>query len=415
MTQDTDSQDTQDELFQSENVPISNNHVLLPLPGAKYAPRTLTSKGQEHELTHFLEVYNHLCVHYKITSSREKCKGIIPYCTAKVTKMIEKLPSYNMGDYKHLVKDLYYFLDNTDNTYNSGKVESFTKKWRQRKIDSMELFKRYHRKYLELVGKAIGSQNMSDRDFNRYFWEGIHRSLRRRIEDRMLVANPDLDVSTPFEMKRVVKAVGYLFNRHRFDQHLLGKASYDSSASDSEDENYKPYKSRRPQSDSEDDKEDESNDTDHSRRSYPKKKRHPTDKKVSSKKDMPPKKESLPRKIEGEDISKLAQKMGQLSLSDPKYRAFYADIIREELEKQRPPPFTPPWPNPDNRFRRDPPPHPDMGPSRTYGQLPGPPPPRFDLHCFGCGKDGHRMTQCGELNTLINQRTIVRNEWGKLQ
>jgi len=152
--------------------------------------------------------------------------------------MIGKLPSYIEGDFPKLVKDLYYFLEDDDDTYNISKVQSFTKKWRKRRIEALEKFKRYQRKYLDLVGKARGSKHMTEEDYNRYFWEGIHRSLRKKIEDCMLVADPELDVAIPFEMTQVVKATGYIFNRHQFNQHLLNKSGHDSSETESEDNEY---------------------------------------------------------------------------------------------------------------------------------------------------------------------------------
>ena len=76
--------------------------------------------------------------------------------------MVEKLPSFINRDYRRLVKDLYYFLDDDDHTYSISKVQSFTKKWRQRWIESLDQFKHYHRKYLELVGKAAGSKSITE-------------------------------------------------------------------------------------------------------------------------------------------------------------------------------------------------------------------------------------------------------------
>ena len=149
--------------------PLTNDHILLPLPGKKYVPRTLTSRPQQDELTHFLVVYNHLCSHYHITSSKEKCKGIITYCSPKLAKRLQRLSPYIRGDYKQLVEYLQYFVEEEDNTYDIGKVESFTRKWRKQKLESIQQFKHYYRKYLELVGKAIGSHNISNRECNRYF------------------------------------------------------------------------------------------------------------------------------------------------------------------------------------------------------------------------------------------------------
>ena len=106
MTQDMFDPTSPD--LRSHTPPLTDNHFLLPLPGAKYAPRTLTFKRRPHELTHFLEVYDHLCAHYHVTSEVEKCKGIVTYCTSKVGRTVEKLPSYIRGNYRELVKDLYY-------------------------------------------------------------------------------------------------------------------------------------------------------------------------------------------------------------------------------------------------------------------------------------------------------------------
>jgi hypothetical protein len=390
--------------------PLTNNHFLLPLPGARYAPRTLTFKGGRQELTHFLEVYNHVCAHFSITDSSEKCKGITPYCTSKVARMIARLPSYIDGNYRDLIKDLYYFLEDEDDSYDIGKVGSFTRKWRKRKVESMTQFKRYHRKYLELVGKARGAHKMTDEDFNRYFWEGIHYTLRQRIEDRMTVADPFLDVSTPFNMNEVVKAIGHLFNKKRFDQHLRKRASYDSSESESEEDSHKTKKPILSDSEEEDDKY--SDDTDNPKKPLIKKKGHSTAQKPAVKKDYNTK------KTEDDEISRLVHELGRLSLNDPmysgKYQALYIDIIRKDpslkdiLDKPRSRSFRGP-PGPNDLPQRDPPPHRPYGPPQR--QFPNP----NDLFCYGCGQGGHQMMQCGELNSILNQGTVVRNNLGKLQ
>ena len=450
--------------------PLVNDHCLLPLPRGKYAPRTLMLKGQQHELKNFLGVYEHLCAHYRITSSDEKCKGLITYCSPKVGRTVERFPSFIMGDYDQLVEDLEYFQEEEEDTYNVGLMAAFTKKWRKRKMETKKIFKQYHRKYLELVGKALASGHISNEDNNRHFWEGIHRSLRKRIEDRMLVVDPDLDVSTPFDMQKVVKAVGHIYNRHRFDQHLLETSVSYSSASESdteEEDHYKPPKKSTFDSDSE---KEESEDSDYSPRKplHKQRRRHSADRKnITLKKEPLPKQDLVPKKVDNHELSKLAQQMGKLSLTDTRYRALYVDIIREMLDKPQSPAFAqpvmenqyqrspprnynqprnhenqfqregpprnynpPPNNNPyqrdgpprqynpprnnDNRFQRDTPPHQNMPPPQSYGPPQGQS-PRTELFCFGCGKTGHRMPQCGELNGLLNQRIVVRNDWGRLQ
>jgi len=258
-----------DEFIPVSQAPLTDNHFLLPLAGDRYAPRTLTSKARHQDLRHFLEVYDHLCSHYKVTSRAEKCKGIITYCSSRIAKMIERLPSFIQGNYSHLTKDLYYFLTDEDNSYSISKIEALTKKWRKRKIESLEQFKRYHRKYFEIMGKAIGSETINQNEYNRYFWEGIHHTLRRRIEDRLSVLDPELDVSVPFSMDDVIKAVENIFNRRRFDQHLITEDGDESDASEPD-----PYKVTNPLTDSEDEKNN-SDDSDTQKTSWKEKSPRP--------------------------------------------------------------------------------------------------------------------------------------------
>src|SRR6201999_1210464 len=89
----------------------------------------------------------------------------------------------------------------------------------------------------------------------------------------------------------------------------------------------------------------------------------------------------------------------------------------QDNQFQRPPPppnYNQPRDN-QNQYQREAPPHTNMGPPRPYGPPPGAPPQRTEWYCFGCGKNGHRMMQCGELNALLNQRVVIWNDWGKLQ
>jgi hypothetical protein len=410
MTDDSDNDNMNNlPISLSQTPPLTNNHFLLPLPGARYAPRTLTFKGGQQELIHFLEVYDHICAHFRVTDKREKCKGIIPYCTPKVARMIARLPSHINGDYRNLISDLHYFLEDEDDFYDISKVESFTRKWRKRKVTSLDQFKRYHRKYLELVGKARGAHKITDEDYNRYFWEGIHHALRQRIEDRMTVSNPFLDVTVPFEMDKVVAAIGGLFNKKRFDQHLRKKSSHDSSESESEEDTYKPKK--HISSDSEDEEEKDSDDSDHSRKPINRKKAHPsTHKPIINK-------EHMAKKAEDAEISRLAYEMSHLDLNDSQYPAKYLELYIAIILKRpsmkdilaKPPSQIFHTPDPGN------PPQRNIPPGRSYGPPPKPFPSQTDSLCSGCGRTGHRMVQCSELNTFLNQGTVVRNNYGKLQ
>ena len=437
---------TQDEIdsypqlpFESSKDPLTNNHYLLPLFHEKFAPsKLLSTKAKHQELGHFLEFYKHLCSRYELTDLKEKCKGLHGYCTPKMAKMIERLPSYIKGDFKRLIDDLYYFLEGEDESYNLAKVDSFTRKWRKRAVASLENFKRYHRKFLELVGRAIGTGKIDQKEYNRFFWEGIHRSLRKKIEDRLMVIDPNLDVSVPFEMEDVIKAVKAIFNRKRFDQHLLGNKDY-GSESETEEENYRPT---RLLSDSGSEGQDSGSDDSDAPKKKHTKKKTPT---PLPQKPLRKPEPSSPKKTEKDEISKLVDQMSQLKLylmqKDPDYRdredppqATTSRNPMYDRPQYRNPQFNrPPQFNRTPQFNRppqfnNPPPNrpPPQFVNASYNDQPqreipphmtqNPPtrPSLQDLGCFGCGQQGHRTATCTEINTLLNEGIITRNEYGRL-
>ena len=420
-------------------MPVTDNHYLLPLNKHRDAPSTrLSSHAGYEELEQFLEFYDKLCVHYEITSSGEKCKGLVGYCAPKVAKMIKKLPSYIRGNYDRLVADLKYFMEGEDDSYNLTKINHFTRKWRKRPIDSLEKFKRYHRKYLELVGRAIGMETIDRNEYNRHFWEGLHQTLRQKIESRLLVKDPRLNVSIPFDMEKVTEAALDIFNPRRFDQHLFNGSD---SETDSDKEKYRPTR-RRSESDEDQDSESEESDT--PRRRSTRKLQSPTFPSKVSQKHKP----SPSKKSEKDEIAKLTEQMSQLKLFFMKNDANFQEDDRPKRERpgrssyppnnQQQRNFSqyprPPYGNQPPQYNRSmPQTNPqqqtqsqpqfvnasynqsqqrDVQPHGNQNQPSGP--PSQSPYCFGCGQTGHHIAQCVEINTFLNQGTVMRNDQGRL-
>ena len=434
MTRDMDSESTA-----APSPRITTHQSVLPLPGSKYAPRTLTSKRRPREVDHFLEDYDRVCSDAHLTDQVKKCERMTHYCSTKVAEIVETLPSYHNKDYDQLRKDLYYFLEPEDEPFSLSKIRAFIKKYHKKKMDSTKQLKQYHLKYLKLVGKAVSSNKMSEEDYDLYFWGGLPTSLQKKIENRLLTADTDLDAPKPFEMTKVIKLASFLLNRHRFDQHILSKSGYHSSDSESDSDDYKP---KRPTPDSESESEEESEDCHQSRRPTIRRK-SPQETKPSSKKEHQP--------LHTEDLDEVSRlikhmnklSIGQLSKADTQQKAYLADLVRKLVdqpkEQYHPPPprqdryqprEQPPQrsygANQDRYPSRDPPPHqqtsyqPNRYPSRDPPphQQPSQPPRQFQErpdYCYGCGKTGHRVMNCGELNGLINQRIVQRGDGGRLQ
>ena len=214
--------------------------------------------------------------------------------------MIERLPSYFQRNYEELVNDLYYFMEGENDTYDLGEIIHFTKKWRKKPIDSIRTFKQYHKGFLAHTGKAIGEETIDKKEYNRYFWEGIHSHLQKQIEERLAVLDPNLNTSIPFETKQVVAAVKAIYPKDRFDRHL---ESMDIKSG-------KGYRPSHILSESEEDEDEESDESEEPRKRYTQKPVHIP---------FPPKPLSrtenlFSKKQEKNDIAKLTEQMNQLKL-----------------------------------------------------------------------------------------------------
>ena len=169
---------------------------------------------------------------------------------------------------------------------------------------------------MEIIGDARENGRISSWDFHRYFWEGLEESFRQKLENRMMTTHPNLDISTPFEINRIVKAAEYLLSAIRFDQHLITGKRHHSSDTDS-DHMPKIIK-HRTRHDTSSDK------SDHYQkplvRPYPRPSRH-KDKKPKHKEPSHQDSHYKPKEAKKEDnkIQKLVDQMGQMNISPDKY------------------------------------------------------------------------------------------------
>ena len=356
----------------------------------------------------FLDYFQKTCIRYNITAPEDKYQGLLQYCSDRVLDTLDSLNSSETQDYDMLVKELKYFYGKNEAAYSVGKVEAFTAKWRQRPITSIDQFKRYHRKYLELVGEAKKFSQISLWDYHRYFWEGLPEKFRIKAEYRMLATDPNLDVSVPFEIFMVVKAAEYLLSPNRFDKHLISHTNYLSSETEPEPEQPSKYSkpNKKLSSDSESDNEI---------RPLFKSKFSESELPSISRIAQPPTLKSSRRsKKEDKDIIELTRKLGDLSLNDQDYTVLFMEII------SRDPSLKDVLETPQSRTAR-------LG-QRQVSQFPRPPfpqrpfgppglgPPRGEMYCFGCGKNGHHIRQCEEINALIQQGVIIKDTYtGRLQ
>ena len=368
--------------------------------------------GKPEQLESFLDAFEACCERHNITAPGDKYKGLLQYCEPEVASKLKYLPSSTHKDFARLLKELNFFYDECKPTFNLSALESFTHKKRHDKMDSLRKFKRYYFKYLSLVGKTGGKDRMSAWDYNRYFWEGLHASFRRMLEHHLVAREPDLDVTKPFDIDKVVKAAEYLLSTNRFDQHLRNKSGYETSDTESEDNTPSPPKKHRrhkqPLSDS-----DSEGDIIPLHKPKPVEPVQPLTK-VS--------RGTTSRMLhkgtkEDPDITELARRLGDINISDPDYTALYVEMV------SRAPNLRDAFETPKNRAARmamrvgnPPPQHQQQSnqqpprPNRTSYNPPG------DVYCFGCGQGGHHLRECQEISALLQDKTIIRDSYtGRLR
>jgi hypothetical protein len=432
MTYSSDSEAEQVMELNEDLYPASNTYLVLPHYNSRNAPSLF--KGEPYELQPFLQYYEHLCQEKGVTSPIQKYRGLLRYCSSKIANRLRSLPSHQHENYDKLLEDLEYFYGDGKGCLNMSKVESFTAKWREREIRTIDQFKDYQLKYHGLVGKARELGKIPDSDYNRYFWEGLHESFRIKVENRMLTTNPSLDVSTPFKISKIVKGADYILSPHRFDQHLLTKSKkpkyhYKDSDSDTESDtpSYRPKHHHSPAPDSEAEEESDVPQKPLPQRPTSRVKLPPTPPKTP-----PTKHQKVKVQEDNEDFDRMIEELSKMNVGTPVYMAAYFQFCRrfpEFKEHLEPPPCRSP---PRQEFQRSFPPRQAFNastqppPNQVFNANNQPPPPKSfnrppfspatgsnaipqDYTCFGCGKKGHHIRQCEEVQALIQKGQVIRN------
>ena len=344
----------------------------LPTRNGKGAPDIF--KGDYRDVEQFLDHFEALCDEKNVVKGEHKCKGLVRYCSREVRETLEGLQAFTDKHYDDFKKEFIYHYDKDreKQRYKLKDLYSLARKWRERKIENLETFKRYHLKYLRIGGWLLKHKKLVESEHRRWFWAGLHKKFRKRVETHMRMLDSKLDDSVPFTIEKVVAAAKKLYNRERFDEDELmmypdAKGTRNDSPPDSEIE------SDEDSSDSDsssDDSDDESEDEKRNRRRKKKRLRKEKGGGKSSKARKDEKSRNSPREDRERDIEdeigELVTKMSKLDVSDTSYLAMWVRLIRKAPELQdcglvRKPalpvindraPF-----NPNSRVRQ-PPPHP---------------------------------------------------------
>ena len=390
---------------------------MMPLVGQKSAPTKF--KGSHEHVKRFLRHYNQLCNAYNL-SDADKCERIIDYCSTKVVKLIEALSSYRDQKWTELQQDIsrYYDAALKETRYNIRDLITLARTWKLKPINSLTKWKKYERQYMTIAGWLLAKSKISDDQMATYFWHGINKKLRSIIELRLInsAGTTPLDVTTPFEMDKIIKVVEVLFERNRFDVNVADSDSEipgrnedsdsdtlsdDSSSDESEPERrYSRKKSSSKPSNKKSQHKKWDTDEDEPKKNSKKiveKKEAKKESRVTDKKTIPPQ----------DEVESLIRQMSKLSIDDQRYGLAYYKALKldPDIVHCVKPPNLHSSLKPSSPSSNNPQPVSTNNPFNT---------PRDQMMCYGCGKKGHGMSSCTKITDLISTGTILRDTSGRI-
>src|SRR6202790_4034349 len=410
---------------------LFNSVLTMPIPGTKLSTEKV--RGNFHKVKDFVHHYERLCAQNNVTDDAEKCETLLRYCSKREKQTIKNIPSFVSKSWGRLREDILklYDADLDATRYKVKDVRNFSKKQKGKKIRDLAGWKKYCRAFLRIAGALLSERRITQGEYATYFWQGIPKPLRIRLENRILASNPIRDLSEPFGVEEIDTAASAILQRDRFDHAL------DDSESEEEDSSAGESSSESEEDSSDSESEDE---REKRRRRAKKKSRNRSGSRGSKKHTMDRLEDKLDtgkkRTVSGsrKEVESLIKHMNLLTRDDPEYGITYyralkldpdiARIVAEpclrQPQNQR---YAPSNPMPSSStyqqsvFQQPPPAGTNVfrNPSAFRTAPPSQPPPRgSEMICYGCGEKGHGITRCPHISDLLEKGILAKDFAGRI-
>lgn len=402
---------------------VSRGVIDLPIAGTKGAPKKF--KDHSSDVEPFLQHYTKLCAKHNVTLPHERIQNITQYCSRPVREFLEGLSTFRSHDWNAFQKDIkeHYNADKDDKRFRIRDLERYVANART-KIDIRDLsaWRKYNRGYICIGGWLLEHHKITDDEHATYFWKGIPRAFRERLENRLMSQYPTHDISNPFPTTRVDRVAKSLLQRDRFDRERMLSGDEDDSSDDFSDSD-----STESSTDSDSDSERKAKKkrklaklalkrqtkkssarSSHKAASDSDEDSEAELKEFTRKVTKSRKKSKTPSSSQHEsDVEQMVEQLNKMSLDDPNYAALYfcACLLNPLVKDIIPGPSSARSQTRSaqgSRFARDGPPH--------YNAANA---PRMDRNCYGCGSADHNMYACPQLNDLLKQGVIKRDNQGR--
>ncbi|KAL7280850.1 hypothetical protein ACG7TL_005794 [Trametes sanguinea] len=162
----------------------------------------------------------------------------LPSSTTLLRETLEGFASYQNYDWDQLKKDIkiYWNADLESKRFCVADLEKFVTKSVRDPITELKDWRGYLWDFICIGGWLKGHGKISEDDFAYYLWIGLHPSFRKRLEARILLEDPDHDMTKPFTPDAMDKAAKALLSVDRFDtKRLRAKGRYETDSEGDEE------------------------------------------------------------------------------------------------------------------------------------------------------------------------------------
>ncbi|KAF8549719.1 hypothetical protein OG21DRAFT_1420860, partial [Imleria badia] len=161
-------------------------------------------KGHYYRVKDFIRQYEQVLLDCQITINQEKYEGITNYCSTKVCRLIESFDAYRAHDWDTLKKQILklYDADREEARYQKRDREKLVKDYSKRPLENLATWKHYVREFMIITQGLKNDKATVQPNFNTYFWLGIPRQMREKVETHLLAGNPTKDISQPFVLSQ---------------------------------------------------------------------------------------------------------------------------------------------------------------------------------------------------------------------
>ncbi|EPQ50261.1 hypothetical protein GLOTRDRAFT_134130 [Gloeophyllum trabeum ATCC 11539] len=423
----------------------------LPLPGSSRAPKF---KGKPSKVEEFLEEFEELAKSCNLQDN-EKPKKLLRSCSRDVREVLETLPSYIAGNWDSFKSEVLKIYDHTKDKkrFRKKDLKALYRKTSKKSISSMTSVRTYTRRMQRVAGWLLKEQAITDKEYNYAFWKGLPKSLRTRLEVRILAKKPDIDVREPYDRTLVQELLERLFERDRFDaDDSDDDDEYDSDAEDyysdrddddesdygyatdsDEDSDEEFFRSRivRTKRKARKHKREEQREEKRTRSKREKARDRDTIRETDSKRTQAKDERSRAildgakaderlRKLDREErdahnddeVESLVKQLSRMSINDARYAGMYYRALKldRDIVFAARPPYAGASDAPALATNPLPPIIPAPRPRRAFQSQTS----DGEMICFGCGGTGHGLSSCPKILELLEKGVLKRDMRGKL-